>query len=202
MTTDSRDPEKFEEILRLYNEAESFIKEVELCVSEIAFPAINELRYSGHHLLKALVSAGPEQFNKELSDALDHCHRSMYESSEAGIGYLLDLLKAFDTDYRDVPVIETVPDYVAIRALAKNVALKLSQGRLNRSSPRGQASDYMAMFRKLREGVDRLEASRSELNKRKKEQAGTSRKFIIQVLFWIAMILIGIAGVVMSVVTP
>ena len=98
MTTDSRDPEKFEEILRLYNEAESFIKEVELCVSEIAFPAINELRYSGHHLLKALVSAGPEQFNKELSDAVDHCHRSMYESSEAGIGYLLDLLKAFDTD--------------------------------------------------------------------------------------------------------
>lgn len=102
MTTDSRDPEKFEEILRLYNEAESFIKEVELCVSEIAFPAINELRYSGHHLLKALVSAGPEQFNKELSDAVDHCHSSMYESSEAGIGYLLDLLKAFDTDYRDV----------------------------------------------------------------------------------------------------
>lgn len=171
-------------------------------MSEIAFPAINELRYSGHHLLKALVSAGPEQFNKELSDAVDHRHRSMYESSEAGIGYLLDLLKAFDTDYRDVPVIETVPDYGEIRALAKNVALKLSQGRLNRSSPRGQASDYMAMFRKLREGVDRLEASRSELNKRKKEQAGTSRKFIIQVLFWIAMILIGIAGVVMSVVTP
>ena len=202
MTTDSRDPEKFGEILRLYNEAESFIKEVELCVSEIAFPAINELRYSGHHLLKALVSAGPEQFNKELSDAVDHCHRSMYESSEAGIGYLLDLLKAFDTDYRDVPVIETVPDYVEIRALAKNVALKLSQGRLNRSSPSGQASDYMATFRQLREGVDRLEASRSELNKRKKEQAEASRKFIIQASFWIAMILIGIAGIVVSVVTP
>lgn len=202
MTANSRDPEKFEQILRLYNEAESFIKEVELCVSEIAFPAINELRYSGHHLLKALVSAGPEQFDKELSDAVDHCHRSMYESSEAGIGYLLDLLKAFDTDYRDVPVVETVPDYVEIRALAKNVALKLSQGRLNRSSPRGQASDYMDMFRKLREGVDKLEASRSELNKRKKEQAEASRKFIIQVVFWIAMILIGIAGIVMSVVTP
>ena len=201
MTANSIDPEKFEEILRLYNEAESFIKEVELCVSEIAFPAINELRYSGHHLLKALASADREQFKKELSDGVDHCHRSMYESSEAGIGYLLDLLKAFDTDYRDVPVTETVPDYVEIRALAKNVALKLSLGRLNRPSPRGQASDYMAMFRELREGVDKLEASRSELNKRKKEQAQASRKFIIQVLFWIAMILIGIAGIVVSVVT-
>lgn len=44
MITNSRDHEQFGEILRFYNEAESFIKKVELCVSEIAFPAIHELR--------------------------------------------------------------------------------------------------------------------------------------------------------------
>ena len=178
--------------------AECFIKEVEACRSDIPFPAINELRYAGHHLLKGLASEDHESFSRELDDARDHCHRSMYEASEAGIGYLLELLKAFDVDYKDVPVAETVPNYLDVRMLATSVSRELSQGRLNRRSPEDQAQTYMAMFRDLKAGSDKLEASRGELNKKKIEQARDNRGFLVRLVFWVAAALIGIAGILLQ----
>ena len=94
MITNSRDHEQFGEILRFYSEAESFIKEVELCVSEIAFLAINELRYSGHHLLKAPVSVDPEHCNKELSDTVSRTRLTAALDSRGAQG--VGLIQTFD----------------------------------------------------------------------------------------------------------
>ena len=54
MRPDNGDLEEFQQIQQLYNQAEQFIKEVEVVESAVAFPAINQLRYAGHHLLKHL----------------------------------------------------------------------------------------------------------------------------------------------------
>ncbi len=198
ITRNSREPENFQEILDLYSTAETFIKEVELCASDIAFPAINELRYAGHHLLKGLASDDRAKFGAELNDARDHCHRAMYEASEAGIAYLVELLRTFETDYKDVPVKETVSNYIEIRKSAVSVVKKLSEGRLNRTSPEEQVRKYMEMFRTLQSGVDTLEASRCELNKVKRKQAREDQKFIIRVVSWAAAALIGIAGILLQ----
>ena len=197
MLPDKGDRKEFQQIQQLYNEAELFIKEVEVVEAAVAFPAIIQLRYAGHHLLKALVSEAHEDFQTELNDVRDHCHRAMYEASEAGIGYLLELFTTFETDFKDVIVTDTVSDYLEIRALRQAAASELCKGRVERPSPVEQVGHYMNRYRELKQGVDKLEACRSELNKVKIKEANSSRRFVFQVLFWISAILIGIAGLIL-----
>lgn len=192
---DNCDIDLFQDLQKRFAEAESFIKEVELCERELPFPAINELRYAGHHLLKALVITDRDEFRHELGEVEDHCHRAMYEASEAGIMYLIRLLKQFDRDYKDVVVSDTIPSVLEIRQLGAQAAAKLSRGRLNRKSPATQVHEYIEMFKKLKDGVEILEANRNELNKVKKKEFRDSRRFVAQVLFWIAVVAIGIAGI-------
>ena len=54
------------------------------------------------------------------------------------------------------------------------------------------------MFRDLKAGLDKLEASRRELNKKKIEQARENRRFLVRVTFWTAAALIGIAGILLQ----
>ncbi|MCY4588199.1 MAG: hypothetical protein OXB98_19390 [Bryobacterales bacterium] len=197
MRPDNGDLKEFQQIQQLYNEAERFIKEVEVVEAAVAFPAINQLRYAGHHLLKALVSEAREDFQTELNDIRDHCHRAMYEAAEAGIGYLLELFTTFETDFKDIIVTDTVSDYSEIRALRQAAASELYKGRVDRSSPVEQVRHYMNRYRELKQGVDKLEASRSELNKVKMREVKSSRRFVYQVLFWISVVLIGIAGLIL-----
>ena len=170
---------QFKKISDLYNTAEQFIKEVEICQSELPIPAINELRYAGHHLLKGLVESDEEEALKSIADAEDHCNRAMYEASEAGIGYLLDTLKAFQTDYKDIPIQPIVPDYLSVRETAEEAANKLTAGRVNRTSPKEHASEYMCMFRALRKGMEQLEVARDELNKVRDRQWINDRRFMV-----------------------
>ena len=197
MRPDNDDFKGFQQIQQLYNEAERFIKEVEVVEAAVAFPAINQLRYAGHHLLKALASEAREDFQTELNDVRDHCHRAMYEAAEAGIGYLLELFTTFETDFKDIIVTDTVSDYPEIRALRQAAASELYKGRVDRPSPVEQVRHYMNRYRELKQGVDKLEASRSELNKVKMREVKSSRRFVYQVLFWISVVLIGIAGLML-----
>ena len=192
------DIDLFQDLQKRFAEAESFIKEVELCGPELPVPAINELRYAGHHLLKALVISDQDEFRKELGEVEDHCHRAMYEASEAGITYLIRLLKQFDRDYKDVVVSNTIPSVLEIRKLGAQAAAKLSRGRLNRQSPTAQVQGYMEMFKELKDGVEILEANRDELNKVKEKEVRDSRRFVAQAFFWIAVVATGIAGITQS----
>ncbi len=91
---------------------------------------------------------------------------------------------------------EAVPEFLEIRLLGQNAADELCSGRIGRTSPVEHVERYMQRFRELKKGLDKLEASRSELNKVKLRQARENRRFIGQAVFWIAVVLIGIAGIV------
>ena len=52
MDRSSRNHERFQQVLNQYNTAEGFIKAVESRQSGVSLPAVNQLRYAGHHLLK------------------------------------------------------------------------------------------------------------------------------------------------------
>ena len=80
---------------KLFDGAEKFAKEVELFQSDLSIPAINELRYAGHHLLKAPAGEDKAAFQEEVLKAKGHCQRSMYEASESGITYSLALIAVF-----------------------------------------------------------------------------------------------------------
>lgn len=60
------------EISKLFDEAERAIKYVEDFDGVLTVPAVNQLRYSGNHLVRYLTEADPD----ELRDALKHVKRS------------------------------------------------------------------------------------------------------------------------------
>ena len=172
-------PDDFTRIQHLYNKAECFVKHVETHQSDISIPAINELRYAGHHLLKALTSDDGEVFKRELRKTESHCQRAIYEASESGILYFLGLVNEFAGDFKDVSITQVIPDYVSILSLAKKAREQLSAGRLNRDSAEKQAADYMTTFHQLAEKIELLDVSRGELNKIKMRQVTADRRFLI-----------------------
>ena len=186
-------PDDFARIRDLYNEAECFIKQVETHQADISIPAINELRYAGHHLLKAVVADDAEVFQKELRKAESHCQRAMYEASESGILYFLGLVNEFAGDFKDVPITQVVPDYVEILTLATQARNQLSAGRLNRESAEEQAAGYMETFGRLEDKITTLDVSRGELNKVKVNQSKTDRRFLIGTI-------LSSAGLVVSII--
>lgn len=79
MDSSDYDLAKIAEIKELFDGAEKFAKESELFHSGPSTPAINQLRYAGQHLLKALVADSKDAFNEEALKSKGHCLRSGYD---------------------------------------------------------------------------------------------------------------------------
>jgi len=103
-------------IVTLFEEAEIKLKEVEQFTQDLSIPSINELRYAGYHLAKAMCYEETDdnnQLNCEIDKAKGHCKRAVYDAHEMGIIYVLEKIKLFDekyTDYMSV-VVEVIPNY-------------------------------------------------------------------------------------------
>ena len=181
------------EIRRLYNQADSLAREVGELRSEIQIPAINELRYAGHHVLLAITDDGTvdmEAFGKAKS----HCERAMYEAAEAGIMFCLDSIEDFRRTYSDLVVSDVISDY-ANRLARAQVALDLIvRGRSGRSSVAEHVATYMDAFRALRETVQLFDASRDDLNAKRTQQIRAHRQFVIRALLILLGVLVAAIG--------
>jgi len=113
------DREKLEAIIRLFDEAESKVKEVEQLSSDLSIPSINELRYVGYHLTKALCQQTDGTISSELDKAERHCKRAIYDAVEIGVIYLLEKIQEFQQDYgRSVEIVTVIPNYIELCAEA------------------------------------------------------------------------------------
>jgi hypothetical protein len=191
------------ELTESYDTADRFTRDVAQFRSAVAVPANNELRYAGHHLLQAL--DGQEKISKPdgLRKAKNHCERAMYDAAEAGILYVIDEIGRFQDDYKDVVVSRVVKDYPNVRALAIRAQATLAQGRGNRASAQQQTTEYMELFRQLRDAVRVLDGSRDDLNAmidedRAKEQT-ESRRFLLQFVARVAGGLVGAIGLIWTI---
>ena len=78
------------DIKKLYGKAENALKQYErISLSNLA-PALNELRYAGHHLLEAENAVVDEERMHHLTRAAAHCERAVYDAKEATIISLLE----------------------------------------------------------------------------------------------------------------
>ena len=121
------------EIRRLYDEADSLAREVGELRSEVQIPAINELRYAGHHALQAITDDGAVDI-EVLASAKSHCERAMYEAAEAGIMFCLDAMKDFRKTYRDLVISEVIADYPSRLARVQTALDLVVKGRSGRTS--------------------------------------------------------------------
>lgn len=178
----------YKEIKRCFDEAESYAKEIEVLQEDIAFPAINQLRYAGHHLLKALVAESPARRDNNMMDARKHCQRSMYDASEAGITYVLSWITGFRKRHTGLSITETIPAYPKVLVAARKAGRKLVKGRSDRRSPEDQTAEYMAVYRELRDFKDLLEAHEDDLIVRRNRELRENRRYVTK----ITLILLGI----------
>ena len=77
-------------IRKLYEEAEEALKRYERISLANLAPALNELRYAGHHLLEADDAGTETDKLQHLTRAKAHCERARYDAKEATIISLLE----------------------------------------------------------------------------------------------------------------
>ena len=81
--------DKIAKIKELYNTAEADLKNVGREKPAIVVTGINQCRYVGQHLLRAL-TASDENIDENLDAALRHAQRAIYDINDSGIQYYIE----------------------------------------------------------------------------------------------------------------
>jgi hypothetical protein len=176
-----------------YKKADDFCKEVQSFSAQAGIPAMNELRYAGHHLLEALADDGSLQSGDQLGRAINHAKRACYEAGEAGILIALDEIDKFKSDFKDIAVTSVVKDYLEILKAADVAKDRVVAQRDHAGDGQLDHDDFIKHFQTLKSHCRTLEHARSELNK----IAANERKIVRR---WIAGIVIAVLGILVAAV--
>ncbi|GBE10051.1 hypothetical protein BMS3Abin12_00609 [bacterium BMS3Abin12] len=175
-------------VVRLFEQAESRIKELELLYGDgLACHPINQLRYAGYHITKAIAETNPTGNAEQWKRATRHCQRAIYDASEMAIVYCLNEFKNFGDDYRTVDFSPTIPDYLDIVEKIEKAQNLLAT--TNHDTRYQKYKECDRLFTDIKPLIDRLNRSRLELNKR-------LRRNRINMLLVGATILLAIVGLI------
>lgn len=186
------------EFRHLYEKADSFTREVGELRSEVLIPAINELRYAGHHLLQSINDNGTIGDVESLRKAKSHCERAMYEAAEAGIMFCLDSIKSFERDYNDMVISEVIHDYPQRRVRVQRALDIILKGRSGRKSVEDHVDAYMEEFRAVRDILQLCDASRDDLNVKRRREVRDQRRFVTRITFLVLGVLVTVLGIALS----
>lgn len=212
-------------IRKLYEEAEEALKRYERISLANLAPALNELRYAGHHLLEADDAGNETGKLQHLTRAKAHCERARYDAKEATIISLLecvadlramgisaDEMRQFIPDWD-----ELIDDASAARALLERTG---NVKNIGEDAEIESAIERLMHFRErilaAESGVLSLRNQREEEN-RKIEEANLAekaraedeaniarerkddRRFVTSTILAVAGIVLGVFGLVASV---
>lgn len=157
------------EICGIFMCAESVAKKIERIDDGMIVPAINQLRYAGHHYVKFTAGIEPEESHDDK--CISHCRRAIYDAYEAGITYCLLNFKQFQKDYRKAVITDVFSDYTAccVKANEANELVKTTD-KDERHKKSAEAEKY---FEEIFAFTQRLPAIREELNKKVRKDLWT-----------------------------
>ena len=180
------------EVIDLYKMADAFVREVGTFREDAVIPALNELRYAGHHVVQSISAEdGKVTDGDQLRKARGHCERALYEASEAGIMVAGRAIASFRKSYPGVVISEVVKDYSDFRLQAKKAQALVDSGRSDRESVQAQTQEYMTAYRQLREAVDVLDASRDDLEAKVAINRKADRQFLLMLVTRISLAIMG-----------
>jgi len=191
--------EAIREIVKLFDQAEDKVKEVEQLDGTISIPSINELRYAGYHLARIFCKEDSAEIDKQINKAKSHCQRAIYDAHEIGIIYMLEQIKTFQEQYHHLPsfVIDVIPHYTeslyAAQEAADFIAKIKESHRENRSEYYKQCEPYYSelnvIFKTFNVAMPLIEQKRIEAVKQDKIE---TRRFITNTLLIILSIIVAI----------
>lgn len=111
---------KFENVYEWYMEAEKLIRVLANILSVPMFQAINQLRYAGHHVLKAQLNEDKRQPN--IVEAYKHCKRAVYDALDFYVYKLSE-------NYRVLLPILDSENAIKVEGLLKNHIKQINQCR-------------------------------------------------------------------------
>ena len=165
----SRDMDRLQELLELWTAAEARLKRTERVRSELVIPAVNELRYTGFHLVQALAAEDEAAREEALTKAARHCRRATYDAVEAEVLHWLDAYDGFRSAYSTLVLTEVSGfEWLKQERVARGVRNYVREA----SQPKEEY--YEGLIERCDELVGVLEAceaARDELNKILRAQA-------------------------------
>lgn len=160
----SLDAERFQELLKLWSQAEARLKRTERVRSALAIPAVNELRYTGYHLTEALAAGTESEQLEALAKAKRHCKRATYDAVEAEVLYWLTVYDKFREAYATLVLSEVA----GLEWLKQERTVRGVRNFVRASGGESKDAHYEGLISRCDELVDVLdtcEAARDELNK-------------------------------------
>lgn len=110
-------PDEIREISNLYNTAEADLKNIGRIRNALIVTGINQCRYAGQHLLRALTADDRKKVEDNLDAAKRHVQRAIYDINDSAIQYYLREIDDLRTKhFPTVDFASVVPQYGEIMA--------------------------------------------------------------------------------------
>ena len=157
--------EDWQTLRLLFKEAEDALSEAEGVCGELGVPAINQLRYAGHHILRFQTETDPNLIREEYQRAVRHCKRAAYDAYDSMAIYLLEEIEKFRKDYARVQIAPVVPNYLDIKKTARDTKRLIECARRDSDNRDTYYAQCSSLFSTLKGYRETLEDAREELNK-------------------------------------
>ena len=180
------------EICDLYNLAEADLKAVGRIRNELVVASVNQLRYAGQHLVRALAAEDDTVVARELDSSKRHAQRAIYDVNDAAIQFYMYEIERFRTQH-PVNLNAVVSDYAEIIESVDRAVQHIKEvdqaNRSNRGMPYEQArTDVAALERAHR----KLIAARPDVIAEMNRQNRVTRAIWLSIFLTALAVLIGV----------
>ncbi len=185
-----------ERLVRDYRRAERAIKRYELLIGVTPTPAVQQLRYAGHHLSQYLLRldewadglASPESekgSDEEFRKARHHAKRAWYDAFDGLIIEQLDIVREFQQRKHPKDTIRSIyPEYDDDRAFVQTVASLLAGGHLAQQSTTFKLIARIHANKKMKSVCDRMVEAGNVLDGARAKQENIKLQYRIKSNVW------------------
>ena len=166
----------------LFSLAEKACKRAEFINLEgLLFPAINQLRNAGHHMVRASLADDEQQTLKEIQSAQGHVGRAIHEAYDAIALYYIAQCDQFTAEFKSIVIGEAYPDFLTEKRKLKN-AKKALETTTRTSAIENDTGAKAALIDTLEDVYNNFENAREELNKQKRKERAVALISLITLL--------------------
>ena len=152
----------------------------------LLFPVVNELRYAGHHAIRAVESLSEDERDECWKEAKKHCFRASYDAFDAQIQYFISECDLFQRDFRRVPIGPIINGYQDDCQTLNRIKMIDYQRSGNREDHWEEMEKHVETLKPI---LEKWNTGRDELNKSLKKE-----------LFERWLKALGLIGVIMGIV--
>ena len=142
--------DQVQEICDLYNTAEADLKNVGRIKDTLIVTGVNQLRYAGQHLSRALAGTDSDKINDNLISAAKHAKRAIFDVNDSAIHFYLTRINHIRT--KDFPRV----DFSSIVDQYGEVQKAIREAREHLDITEESQSDREKYYETAREHVHRL----------------------------------------------